>query len=295
MASGFGYTEPHHAYTVSKCLPNDFSYTFTMFDSSGNGISNWGWYSIVLDHVFVAGEVQGNFGYSHTIQFSTPTIPPISCVDNEALFQLLIRTDNYPDESTWELRDNTNQLIVWGDGYQSPTHSYTEYVCIRKDAFYTFTIYDSFGDGICCAEGFGSYSIKYDGVLLVGQGGEFESSETIQFGTPIPPPGSSCGNSAGLLELILRTDDYPSETSWELVDNNSDWLSTSGVGYFETRTYAKFFCLPKSGSYTFSIYDSYGDGICCAAGFGGYSIKYNGVIVGDGGDFEFSEHIQFLT
>lgn len=45
---------------------------------------------------------------------------------------------------------------------------------------YRFTITDSFGDGLCCSEGNGKYDIKYGDVMIVTNGGDFNSSETIE-------------------------------------------------------------------------------------------------------------------
>ena len=48
---------------------------------------------------------------------------------------------------------------------------YISSLCLEKGT-YKFTMYDSFGDGICCANGEGEYVITSDGVTLA-KGGEF--------------------------------------------------------------------------------------------------------------------------
>merc|ERR1712176_186944 len=58
---------------------------------------------------------------------------------------------------------------------------------------YTFEILDSYGDGICCSYGSGSYSVEANGEVLVS-GGEFGSVDTKTFqvssgpSTPAPTP-----------------------------------------------------------------------------------------------------------
>merc|ERR1712207_6192 len=47
---------------------------------------------------------------------------------------------------------------------------------------YTFTISDTYGDGICCSYGNGSYSLIVDG-SLVKSGGQFASSDDYTFGS----------------------------------------------------------------------------------------------------------------
>merc|ERR1739837_46052 len=49
----------------------------------------------------------------------------------------------------------------------------------------------------------------------------------------------------------------------------------------------------SSGSYTFTIKDAYGDGICCSYGNGGYSVKVNDVEVATGGQFGSEEKKTF--
>ncbi|MAV42803.1 MAG: hypothetical protein CMC32_04880, partial [Flavobacteriaceae bacterium] len=46
---------------------------------------------------------------------------------------------------------------------------------------YTFTIYDAYGDGICCGYGVGSYSITDDSGNTIISGGEFSSVDTSTF------------------------------------------------------------------------------------------------------------------
>merc|ERR1712060_237187 len=48
-----------------------------------------------------------------------------------------------------------------------------------------------------------------------------------------------------------------------------------------------------SGSYTFTITDAYGDGICCTYGNGGYSVKVDDNEVVSGGNFDISETKPF--
>jgi hypothetical protein len=62
------------------------------------------------------------------------------------------------------------------------------------------------------------------------------------------------------IQLDLLTDAYPDETSWELtVDSTGNVLYSNGPLTEETHHYYDW-CL-GSGCYTFTIYDSYGDGL----------------------------------
>ena len=56
--------------------------------------------------------------------------------------------------------------------------------CVAATCGYTFTITDTYGDGICCFVGNGSYSVTYAGVEFA-QGGDYGVSEETSFGCPV--------------------------------------------------------------------------------------------------------------
>jgi len=87
-------------------------------------------------------------------------------------------TDNYGYETSWDIKDASQTEIDSGSNLTSRT-AYQETYCLA-DGDYEFTINDSYGDGICCGYGSGSYSITTDGETLAS-GGEFNSSETKSF------------------------------------------------------------------------------------------------------------------
>ena len=62
-----------------------------------------------------------------------------------------------------------------------PPHAVEEVtqVCVAPGC-YTFTINDSFGDGICCAYGTGLYTVSSQGTVLA-TGGEFADTESAEF------------------------------------------------------------------------------------------------------------------
>ena len=105
-------------------------------------------------------------------------------------------------------------------------------------------------------------------------------------GTPEACVGTS-------VSLRLVTDNYASETSWTL-RNAAGQTVESGGGYADNATYDIAWDLP-AGEYTFTIDDSYGDGICCAYGSGSYTISSGGVTVASGGSFGSSATVAFCT
>jgi len=97
--------------------------------------------------------------------------------------QLQLTTDNYSDETSWELRDLfTNQILYSvARGDLSDATTYNETFCLPKGC-YKFILKDSYGDGICCGfNGNGSYSLtNHENTTLV-QGGQFTFQETTEF------------------------------------------------------------------------------------------------------------------
>ena len=104
---------------------------------------------------------------------------------NGAAVFLELLTDDYPGETTWEVTDENGQVIYSGGPYpdQVATLISVEF-CLDPAACYDFTIFDSFGDGICCGYGIGSISINDEnGNPLAQSDGVFGFSQTLDFCT----------------------------------------------------------------------------------------------------------------
>ena len=84
--------------------------------------------------------------------------------------------DTYPNETSWDLKDTANTIIASGT-----TNDDT--LCYLTGSILHFTIYDSYGDGMCCGYGNGSYEVYIDG-NLVASGGKFAFNETALFNYP---------------------------------------------------------------------------------------------------------------
>lgn len=109
-----------------------------------------------------------------------------SCTDGT----VTIVTDNYGSETSWTIKDSSNTTIESGSGYGNNTTNNVS-VCL-DDGDYSFTINDSYGDGMCCSFGNGSYALTVGGQTLVS-GAQFQSSETKAFTIG----GSSGGGDTG--------------------------------------------------------------------------------------------------
>jgi endonuclease I len=99
-----------------------------------------------------------------------------------------LTTDNYGSETSWTITDSSSSTLNSGSGYSNST-SYSENVCL-DDGDYVFSIDDTYGDGICCSYGSGSYNLVVAG-NTVASGGSFGSSESTSFTIGSGPGGSS--------------------------------------------------------------------------------------------------------
>ncbi len=87
--------------------------------------------------------------------------------------------------------------------------------------------------------------------------------------------------------LDIQFDDWPEETGWELLDSDDNIIASAPFGsYAGFKVFSKAFCL-QNGTYTFIIYDAYGDGTKY------YRLSYNGTIIVEGGAFGASEATTF--
>ena len=92
---------------------------------------------------------------------------------------MTVLTDNYPGETTWTVTDAGGETVWSGGPYATSGTSYSETACLPYGC-YTLTVNDSYGDGICCAYGQGSFELTSGGNVLAS-GGEFGAITTAEF------------------------------------------------------------------------------------------------------------------
>lgn len=122
--------------------------------------------------------------------------------------------DNYPEETSWTLKNSGGSTVASGGTYGSQADGSTLVIPITglADGCYDFTINDSYGDGMCCSYGNGSYTLTNDnGGATVASGGSFSSSQNTNF----------CLNSSSRSESIVNTSrTVEIETSVDLIYPN---------------------------------------------------------------------------
>ena len=254
-----------------------------------------------------------------------------SCISDGIPLVLTLNLDNYPTETTWTITDTSGTAIGSGGPYAGAGTTVVEAFC-APDGCYTLTMFDSFGDGICCTYGEGSYILTADG-NTVASGGAYGDAEATSFciggdygctdasacnydpdalldsgscdfscyGCTDPAScnydadatiddGSCVGDGVGI-GVSITTDTYPEEITWTLVDDAGALVGSGGPYTSESTTFDALICVGE-GCYTFTISDSFGDGIYVP---GGYTLTVDGVLVASGGDYGDGETTSFCT
>ncbi|NVJ89193.1 MAG: hypothetical protein HWD82_07105 [Flavobacteriaceae bacterium] len=105
-----------------------------------------------------------------------------SCNEVEATLEFVF--DGYGSEISWEVVDELGAVIAskatasYADGQASATETFN----LCQSRLYTFTIYDSYGDGLSFPAD-GTYTLSVGGVTKASGSGNFGSSETTNFNT----------------------------------------------------------------------------------------------------------------
>lgn len=96
------------------------------------------------------GTDENNANNSANSSFSTD--------DNGISIDFSITTDNYPAETTWDLRDDQGNILFQDGPYASTQTTYDYNYCLPAGC-YQLNVYDSFGDGLQYQGVIGDYSL----------------------------------------------------------------------------------------------------------------------------------------
>ncbi len=187
------------------------------------------------------------------LSFIPNTLLQAQCGTNQTEVTVSITTDNYPAETTWELKNwVTGAVYASGGPYSSANTNHTEDVCVPNDATIGFTINDVYGDGICCSFGNGSYSIS-DGTTTYASGGNFDSEESSLF--IIEPYSKDLAIvNLSMSNLLLANTEH--NITGRIVNLGSDfvnsfdlnWQADNGMVY----THSYSFPFPSNGEVNFT-------------------------------------------
>jgi hypothetical protein len=141
--------------------------------------------------------------------------------------------DNFPDEISWNLKENGIQIAT--GNFLSDT------VCIDENSCLQFTILDSYGDGICCGQGNGSYNLYINGVN-VQSGGNYTTSESYFESCA---PGFICETAIPITEGIYAAPSFNYFYSFTPDTTGNYYLTTCNQSSCDTKLWIYENCGPQ--------------------------------------------------
>lgn len=194
-------------------------------------------------------------------------------------FTFNIDFDEFPEDVILSL-EYSNGTAIWESlrpwNQQHLGESVSETLCLDPQSCYSFTVEDSYGDGLTdeTVHGPGTFSVAWGNQLLDSyRGQECYASKWYNFGDLCPFTMGSLGKTCRQQENIfalqsqedctdftfhIEADLYPGDITFSLVD--SDKWSVWATETLEEST-TKTECLPHAECYTFTIEDSFTDGL----------------------------------
>jgi len=193
-----------------------------------------------------------------------------------------LTTDGWPSETRWVLHSDSLNGPILGDvnyGYytqQNTSHTDTLYIPDSLTNI-TFVIYDAYGDGMTS----GSYYVSICADTIISYPNPSFTTGLISNRIIPPCNGPPVTGPCAPAIVNINLDQFQSETTWEIKDSLGNLLYAGGP-YSQAPDYQPQFetvCLP-TGNLTFTIYDSYGDGLNGAL-WGGNNGSYYVMQCGD--------------
>ncbi|RFU12031.1 hypothetical protein DZD18_14085 [Rhodobacteraceae bacterium W635] len=105
----------------------------------------------------------------------------VTVVSAETVF-LRIETDALSNETSWQFETAGGVTVASGPDTDYPGETTVTETLDLDPGDYTFTMLDSFGDGICCDVGNGTWFLSFQGTTITSpSNGEFGLSESVDF------------------------------------------------------------------------------------------------------------------
>lgn len=169
---------------------------------------------------------------------------------------LVINADSYPQETSWQVYDEIKEEVVASAHLTFDDEVYMEDICVDYSSCLTLTVFDSFGDGICCSYGEGNFFLLNSvGDTLATNNGEFEHETSEYF----CPNGEGCAFTAQIT-TSNATDELSTDGTLTIETIDGDGPFQYSIDGGETFSGLNTFSDLSAGIYTIVIHDF--NGIC---------------------------------
>jgi hypothetical protein len=194
-------------------------------------------------------------GNERTVSLSDPySATPTNTVE------VVVSTDDSPEDLTWEIRDAGGALVASGGPYEEANTEINETVALGTSACYAFKGIDNGRDVLSAA----GMRVNANGnTLFVYSANELTAGSSKGIGTG---EGGGCVHA---LSLVLRTGGQPSETNWSIIEVQSGATVCAGTGELPASSSVAEACCLADGCYRLVVTDLGGDGIID----GGYVLR----------------------
>ncbi len=239
--------------------------------------------------------------------------------DGAGVFLNLL-TDNFPQETSWELFDGNENVIASGGPYNEEQSLIISAFCLDQESCYTFVIYDAFGDGMSAQGVQGDYAIvNVEGDILATLSrpnfGDSDASEfclsgqclidlTVGF-TPESSLGENDGwalgevsNSLGDTEYSLDGFNFQATNLFtDLGPGSYTMYARDGAGCIDSSSFLILTCQLETMITT--VPANPGDigeiHITATNGLGGITYSLNGIDFGTDSSFSMLEPGQYIV
>ena len=156
--------------------------------------------------------------------------------NTNAYVTVQIVTDYYGSETTWDIKDANNNVVLSGGPYNDLTNQQAGTTTqtpvsgsLNLNLCHTFTIYDSYGDGIDAGYGAGSFTVTDGNGTILASGGVFTDVDGDAFktgSTGTPPASWDCDPVNGCFDPGTGAGQYTSLAGCNAVCNTTDITET---------------------------------------------------------------------
>ena len=243
-----------------------------------------------------ATEDDGSCEYSGCTDFNAANYDPDAtindgscvypCPEGTSTVDMLITTDSYASENEYSLTDDQDEY-VWSAGSLANQNTTTVFntVCVDNGTELTFTLTDTYGDGIVnggyeiyvCGESvfqnfdfspssadvLDAESSSYSFYVACGAVFGCTNPDALNYDDNADEEDGSCIFPCTGFEatLSVTSGSFAYEMSWNLTDADGNVIEEVPTNtYINNETVSYDLCLDEGSDYTVNMFDSYGDG-----------------------------------